>query len=322
MPKRCYVSMPFGTKPISDGTPHDFDWVYAELVEPAVKMADYDPIYLKNFFSNASILDTIIKLVSESEAMIVDITGKNPNVMYELGIRHAFVPTGTLMIQRDDELRPFDLSHFFGYLYPKSLTSDLIPSARAELATALAKICDDPNPNIVYRKARYARQHEEYLTALEAFHAIAPYENSFFIMTKYPNLDPRTQTENDRKLERVIDTVKQTLRIHDLTPRLAADKFFHPILWKNIEVYLLGCSRGIAIVENKYDGEVNPNVAMEWGWMRAAGRDVLYLLDSEFKNERADFTGFLSERFSWDFPEKDIQAAVAKWLPKSGASAP
>jgi hypothetical protein len=119
MPKRCYVSMPFGTKPISDGTPHDFDWVYAELVEPAVKMADYDPIYLKNFFSNASILDTIIKLVSESEAMIVDITGKNPNVMYELGIRHAFVPTGTLMIQRDDELKTLRPFPFFRLLISK-----------------------------------------------------------------------------------------------------------------------------------------------------------------------------------------------------------
>src|SRR5262249_26362497 len=129
-----------------------------------------------------------------------------------------------------------------------------------------------------------------------------------------PNKDPSKQTERDRKLERVIDNVIKALQSRGYVSRLASDKSYHPILWKNIEIYLLGCSKGVAIVESKYRNEINPNIAMEWGWMRASSKDVLYLLESESENLRADFSAFISEPFSWDFPEKDIEVAINKWL--------
>jgi hypothetical protein len=53
---------------------------------------------------------------------------------------------------------------------------------------------------------------------------------------------------------------------------------------------------------------------MKWGWMRAAGNDVLFLLEKEFKVDRADFAGFLSESFDWEYPEKGIKAAIDRWL--------
>ena len=51
--------------------------------------------------------------------------------------------------------------------------------------------------------------------------------------------------------------------------------------------------RGIAIVEDKYLPELNPNVAMEWGWMRGMGRNVLYLVEKDFKKQRAEFQDLL-----------------------------
>jgi hypothetical protein len=53
---------------------------------------------------------------------------------------------------------------------------------------------------------------------------------------------------------------------------------------------------------------------MSLGWMRSARKDVLYLLERDFKNERADFAGLLSAPFSWDFPEEDIKDAIDRWL--------
>jgi hypothetical protein len=133
-------------------------------------------------------------------------------------------------------------------------------------------------------------------------------------MTKYPEENRGKETSNNKNLARVIRLVKEGLAGRGFTARLASDKPYHLMLWKNIEVYLLGCARGIAIVENKYRDQVNPNVAMEWGWMRAAKKDVLYLLEEDFENTSADFSGFLSARFSWSHPEEGIEKALDQWL--------
>ena len=52
-------------------------------------------------------------------------------------------------------------------------------------------------------------------------------------------------------------------------------------VWSNVELYLLGCRYGIAIVEDRFKPELNPNVAMEWGWMRGLGKDVLFLVEKQ-----------------------------------------
>jgi hypothetical protein len=85
-------------------------------------------------------------------------------------------------------------------------------------------------------------------------------------------------------------------------------------LWDNVELHLLGCSRGVAIVEDKYTKELNPNVAMEWGWMVGMGRRVLYLVEKSFKHARADWGGLIKEEFDWEKPADDIKQAVHKFL--------
>jgi nucleoside 2-deoxyribosyltransferase len=318
MAKKCYVCMPYGKKLSDSGAEIDFDRVYRELIEPAVAAVGYEACTLSDNYSNSGVMETTVRLISESDAMLADITTRNPNVMYELGIRHSFIPTRTLIIQQlGPTAIPFDLSNFFVYRYPYPTVdfpnADLLGESH-KLAAKFEQICADTNANVVYRNARYARLESEYQLPLKEFHAGAPYDRSVFVMTKYPNKDPSKQTENDRKLQRVIDNVINVLQSRGYTGRLASDRPYHPILWKNIEIYLLGCSKGVAIVENKYTNELNPNIAMEWGWMRASSKDVLYLLERESENLRADFSAFISESFSWDFPEKDIELAINKWL--------
>jgi nucleoside 2-deoxyribosyltransferase len=80
---------------------------------------------------------------------------------------------------------------------------------------------------------------------------------------------------------------------------------------------LLACSLGVAIVEDKSRGELNPNVAMEWGFLRAFGRPVLYLEERSFKKQRADWHGLIKHSFTWDEPEDDIHNGVTEWLSSS-----
>ena len=89
---------------------------------------------------------------------------------------------------------------------------------------------------------------------------------------------------------------------------------YHQGLWDNVELHLLGCKQGIAIVEDRYLDELNPNVTMEWGWMRGMGKSVLFLIEDGFTNSRADVGGLIEEAFSWRNPGARTPSIVRTWL--------
>jgi nucleoside 2-deoxyribosyltransferase len=55
---------------------------------------------------------------------------------------------------------------------------------------------------------------------------------------------------------------------------------------------------------------------MEWGFMRALGKPVLYLEEKEFSHHRADWSGLLRDQFSWIDPKPGIEKAIRQWLKK------
>jgi hypothetical protein len=151
---------------------------------------------------------------------------------------------------------------------------------------------------------------------LKTFWGDGDYTKSVFIMTKFPVLN--STDEKDKKLERVITAISDAITGSGYTPRIArGPRNYHPGLWDNVELHLLGCPRGIAVVEDRYLDELNPNVAMEWGWMRGMGKQVLFLVEKNFKNFRADLGDLLKETFSWDNPEPDISKVIKGWLGSS-----
>lgn len=152
-------------------------------------------------------------------------------------------------------------------------------------------------------------QHSRHQSKLEAFYTVAKYDESVFIMTKFPEGD----SQQDSELTRVINAVSKSTIGCGYHPRLASSEY-HPLLWDNVELHLLGCCRGVAILEDRYKPELNPNVAMEWGWMRGMGKEVLFLVENNFKNYRADLSGLVEHRFSWENPEEGVERAVKSWL--------
>ena len=166
--------------------------------------------------------------------------------------------------------------------------------------------------SVIKNVVEFPPQHTRHGPLLTQFHQIAPFEKSVFVMTKFP--DPKKPAVADQQLSDVIEAVREAVKDCGYTARVASDNQYHGILWDNVELYLLGCVRGIAIVEDKYLPELNPNVAMEWGWMRGMGRNVLYLVEKDFKKQRADWGGLIEHQFDWANPTPDIKAGVQAWL--------
>ena len=139
-----------------------------------------------------------------------------------------------------------------------------------------------------------------------------PPERRVFIMTKYPDgKDPAL----DLQLQAVIDAVRGAVTARGYHPQLATDDKLHPNLWENIEIQMLACGRGLAIVEDRFNTKLNPNVAMEWGWMRAMNKPVTYLVEQGIEHAPADVAGLIKSRFKWDDPLGTIPALVAGELP-------
>jgi hypothetical protein len=182
----------------------------------------------------------------------------------------------------------------------------------ASLATELERIRRDKQSRLD-DLVRYPPFHDRHFTKLGQFHAVAncSFEKCVFIMTKFPE----GTTAQDLQLKKVIGAVEASVAETGYVPRLASEMPpFHPLLWDNVELYLLGSSRGVAILESKYKPELNPNVAMEWGWMRGMGRQILPLVEKDFGYRRADWGGLIESVFEWDDPEASVKKAVKDWL--------
>ena len=84
----CFVMMPF-TTPAGYEKDH-FDKVYEQIVKPAIIDAGFRAINGDENHLSTSIISKIFDGLINCEMAICDLSSKNPNVLYELGIRQAY----------------------------------------------------------------------------------------------------------------------------------------------------------------------------------------------------------------------------------------
>jgi hypothetical protein len=106
----CFILLPFGTKPDASGALIDFDAVYTELIIPAVREAELEPLRADEENAGGIIHKPMFERLLLSEYAIVDLTTANANVFYELGVRHAVRPHSTTVLFAEGRRLPFDVS--------------------------------------------------------------------------------------------------------------------------------------------------------------------------------------------------------------------
>ncbi|MBM3393471.1 MAG: hypothetical protein FJY37_02275 [Betaproteobacteria bacterium] len=85
----AFVAMPFGIKPGPDGTSIDFNRVYAEYIAPALAKAGLEAFRADGEIRAGDIRTDMFQELLVADLVIADLTTPNPNVWYELGVRHA-----------------------------------------------------------------------------------------------------------------------------------------------------------------------------------------------------------------------------------------
>jgi hypothetical protein len=109
--RTCFVVMPIRKA----GSPEHahFRAIYNNI-KPAVEKFGYTVLRADEVQKSGAITKDIVTRLGESDLVIADLTDLNPNVFYELGIRHALRGRGTLMLLDENRTPdiPFDLSAY------------------------------------------------------------------------------------------------------------------------------------------------------------------------------------------------------------------
>lgn len=105
--KDCFVIMPISE---CDGyeTNH-FQRVYEDIIRPAVQAANYEPNRADETKASNLIQIDILKKLIDAPIVVCNLSTRNPNVLFELGIRQAF-DKPVVLIQEIDTLPIFDIS--------------------------------------------------------------------------------------------------------------------------------------------------------------------------------------------------------------------
>ena len=145
MNNTCFVIMPIGSQTIGDITlsENELREKYNYIIKEAVLKADptLEVIRADEELNPSSISNDIFTKLMHSKYVIADITYPNPNVFYELGIRHA-IRSGTILIREKVNFSiPFDISHLRHIEYTKE------PSGMDKLATELKRRFNFYNQN-------------------------------------------------------------------------------------------------------------------------------------------------------------------------------
>ena len=107
----CFVDMPFGKKPdLASGVEVDFDHIYEAAIRPAIEEAGLEPVRGDQERTGGIIQIPMFGRLLLSEYVVVDMTLANPNVFYEMGIRHTAKPFTTVPIFAAIHNIPFDVA--------------------------------------------------------------------------------------------------------------------------------------------------------------------------------------------------------------------
>jgi tetratricopeptide (TPR) repeat protein len=175
--------MPFGVKPDGQGGSVDFDAVYEQLLAPAIREAELEPLRADQELVGGLIHKPMFERLILADYAVADLTTANANVFYELGVRHAARPYSTVLVSADVKRAPFDLAP--DRVLPYALDAQGRPAepakARTRLVAALEaaraattdspvfQLIDDlPTPEIDRLKTDVFRDEAAYSAELKA----------------------------------------------------------------------------------------------------------------------------------------------------------
>ena len=115
----------------------EFDAVYL-AVKSACGSIRLDTLRVDEIYSPTPIINDVFKTIEQSRLVISDLSGRNPNVLYETGLAHARNRDVIMIVQNNDDV-PFDLRHirYIRYLPNQEGLQKLVADLKETISTTL-----------------------------------------------------------------------------------------------------------------------------------------------------------------------------------------
>ena len=136
--KSCFVVTPIGKE--TDSIRRHIDGIIKAVIEPILKKYDYEMFVPHQMSMPGSIDKQIIKKLYQCELVIANLTNVNPNVMYELALRHCF-GTPLIIIAENGTVLPFDIGNQRTIFYHNDAMGVL--TLKEDLSKAIQEIFDE-----------------------------------------------------------------------------------------------------------------------------------------------------------------------------------
>lgn len=98
----CFVLCPFQ---------EPFDTIHLDHIKPSIESLGFSVKRADDIYGVKPIMEDIWEQLNRSSIIIAEVTGKNANVMYEVGIAHTVGKPVVLITQELNDV-PFDLRHY------------------------------------------------------------------------------------------------------------------------------------------------------------------------------------------------------------------
>jgi hypothetical protein len=143
MSKSCFIAMPFE---------NSFDEYFEKILVPAIKETGLIPIRSDRIYGVGIIINDIFEKISDSALVIADVTGKNPNVNYELGAAHALEKPTIIITQSINDV-PFDYKHLRVIEYKREKV-DWADKLKKDLIKTIRVILGNPKKSLVWTREK------------------------------------------------------------------------------------------------------------------------------------------------------------------------
>lgn len=233
----CFVIMPFGEKVNAANKKIDFDIVYDTLIKPAIIKSGLKSLREDESTLGGIVIKNMFQRILFCDIAITDITFDNPNVYYELGIRHAVRTSSTIIIcEKTHKTHPFNITGLRIIEYEYDFEKKEIKNGEkkvAQLQNLLteikAKADVDPDSPLKLLLEEFEFPKVDYLkTTADEFedwvkHSQQKVENIQKIVAEWKKLDSsfrRTKEEASRlaQLKKIeeLKSIEDTLKPHPL----------------------------------------------------------------------------------------------------------
>ena len=136
-------------------TKQEWAGIFKGIIKPAVEESGLGYECERSVAERQNIVKGILEALNKANVVIADLTDNNPNVFYELGVRHTLT-NRTVLIAQGEEHIPFDLRPYPVAFYSKSLTN--IEEFKNDIRKKLEDIEENPerldNPVADFLKER------------------------------------------------------------------------------------------------------------------------------------------------------------------------